>query len=114
MKVTINQQGMDALNMRLLTRVLIPAMEYGVEETRSHTHIDTSSLLESTRLIDPGFDMHGNPRVSIAQGGEDYRGQIMGMTGEEGNLVDYALDQEMQHGALEGGAFMAGQRIIYG
>jgi hypothetical protein len=68
---------------------------------KQNTPIDTSSLRESIRVSEVIID---GDRVSarLIAGGLDFTHTYFRETGKRGNVVDYAIDQEIIHNFLGG------------
>jgi hypothetical protein len=98
-KVTINQAAFRAFQNNLAAHVDVALFD-GKMYAQNHCPVDTSSLQES--IDNEPAEVDGYViKASLTAGGVDFRGKIMS-TGQEGNYVDYAAEQEEKH------QFMAG------
>lgn len=95
--ITINQKTLLAAKSSLAVS-LTPKIREAREVARATAPVDTSSLQESIRsevAVTSAAIV-----IDLIAGGVDYSGQIMSSTGELGNVVDYAAEQEAIHGFL--------------
>lgn len=99
--IKINKAAINQARQQLAID-LVPVVANGTEVAKGLAPVDTSSLQESIRTE---IRVEGNKIViDLVAGGVDYSGQVMASTGEIGNVVDYAADQEAIHGFLSLGA----------
>jgi hypothetical protein len=74
-------------------------LEIAEEVAKSLAPVDTSSLQTSIRS---GVQISNAKIIGrLAAGGEDYSDTYFASTGEMGNYVDYAAEQEAIHGFME-------------
>lgn len=99
MQIKINSVAI-AKARRQLAYDLEGNLSEAVEVSKILAPVDTSSLQES--IAGAIFIQNDLIKLRIKAGGEDYRGQLLS-TGQTGNLVDYAAEQEAIHGFLEAG-----------
>jgi hypothetical protein len=86
-----------------LMRRLASALESGKYVAKSNCPIDTSSLYESIRVEEPTVD-GTTIKGALLAGGVDYRDRTFLSTGKQGNLVDYANEQNIKTGFLDSAA----------
>jgi hypothetical protein len=99
MQVKINQSVLRQELQKISSHLLTKAIEEGILVAKENVAIDTSSLRESIRMGE--IEINGDKiSAQIIAGGEDYTGQIMPGTGKRGNVIDYAIDQEIKTGFL--------------
>jgi hypothetical protein len=99
MKIEMNQSILKHKLQRISIDLLVKAIEEGILVARENVPIDTSSLRESIRMGE--IEINGDiVSTQLVAGGEDYTDQIMSLTGKRGNIVDYAIDQEIKTGFL--------------
>lgn len=92
-----------------LAKVVVDATNKAIarttEEIQATAPVDTSSLQTDTNpFYIPTLDGRNFRKVysgEIVVGGGDFRGQVMPSTGKDGNLVDYAIYQEIKHLYIE-------------
>jgi hypothetical protein len=98
-KTTINQAAFRAFQ-NILAAHVDAALFDGKMYAQNHCPVDTSSLQES--IYNEPAEIDGFIiKASLTAGGVDFRGKIMS-TGQEGNYVNYAAEQEQIHGFMAG------------
>lgn len=103
-----------------LAKVVVDATNDAIaittEVIRQTAPVDTSSLKNDTnpffiKSLD-GKNFKGVYSGEIVVGGGDFTGQTMPETGKPGNLVDYAIYQELKHLYIEDAVNQLGTAIL--